>query len=176
MEVMYRLLKLEECNRISEIDATQYIGRAWREVNGIRQLVDINYQETELPNGFENHLRNLQKTIETGGVAIGAFIDDRLSGYISVNREFFGSKWRYVLLDQLFISNESRSHGIGKTLFLKASEIAKGWGADKFYICAGSAEETIAFYMAIGCTTAKEINEELYQIDTRDYQLEYEFK
>lgn len=47
------------------------------------------------------------------------------------------------------------------------------WNADKIYICAGSAEETIAFYHAIGCKEAEEINKELYESDTRDFQLEF---
>lgn len=52
---------------------------------------------------------------------------------------------------------------------------AKNKGAEKFYICAGSSEETIAFYLAIGCEETKEINQDLYQMDTRDYQLEFNF-
>ncbi len=56
-----------------------------------------------------------------------------------------------------------------------AAKMAQNKGVDKFYICAGSAEETIAFYFSIGCEEAKEINQELYQMDTRDYQLEYDF-
>ena len=39
MEVLYRTLELDECDRIREVDASQYIGRAWRNVDGYRQLV-----------------------------------------------------------------------------------------------------------------------------------------
>lgn len=52
-------------------------------------------------------------------------------------------------------------------------DTAREWKADKIYICAGSAEETIAFYFAIGCQDAEEINTELYESDTRDIQLEF---
>lgn len=95
MEVIFRQLDINECNKIKEIDASQYIGRAWRDINGSKQLVEINYQDPD---------------------------------------------------------------------FL-----------DKFYICAGSSEETIAFYYAIGCEETKEINQKLYQLDIRDYQLEFDF-
>lgn len=87
--------------------------------------------------------------------------------------ERHGAKFNYVLLDQLFISIEHRSKGIGKKLFLLGVDIAREWKADKIYICAGSAEETIAFYNRIGCREALEINKELYELDPRDYQLEY---
>ncbi len=173
--ITYRKLHSEECARIREIDASQYIHRAYREVNGTRQLVEINYQDPDYPNGFENHLAALQETIQSGGIALGAFCMDRLVGFVSVNSNIFGQKHKYILLDQLFISKEYRGKGVGKKLFLLSAKEAKNLGAEKFYICAGSAEETIAFYIALGCEVAKEINQELYQQDTRDYQLEYEF-
>jgi len=175
MEVLYRLLRLDESNRIREIDASQYIRRAWRDVNGSRQLVEINYQDLDFPNGFENHLSSLNKTISLKGFALGAFYKEKLIGFCSVNKGFFGEEYKYVLLDQLFITNQLRNKGIGKKLFLMSAKSAQNEGADKFYICAGSSEETIAFYFSIGCEESKEINQELYQLDTRDYQLEFDF-
>jgi len=174
MEV-YRKLSKHECSKIREIDASQYIHRAWREINGKRQLVEINYHDPDFPNGYTHHLAALRSTIDGGGFAYGAFDHDHLIGFCSVNSDWFGTKSKYVLLDQLFISKESRSKGIGKRLFLLCANEAKKQGADKFYICAGSVEETIAFYFAIGCQEAKEINQALYQQDTRDYQLEFDF-
>lgn len=47
MEVLYSTLELDECDRIRELYASQYIGRAWRNVNGYGQLVEISYHDTE---------------------------------------------------------------------------------------------------------------------------------
>ena len=174
MEILYRSLELDECSRIREIDASQYIGRAWRDVNGTKELVVINYQDPDFPNGSENHLANLINTITSQGIALGAFYENQLIGFCSINNGFFGEKSKYLLLDQLFISKELRGKGIGKTLFYEGCKIAKENGAEKIYICAGSSEETIAFYFAVGCQEAIEINQDLYQLDTRDYQLEYD--
>lgn len=174
-DVVYRQLEYNESERIREINASQYIGRAWRMVDGIRQLVEINYQDTDFPNSYDNHLEALRETIKTGGSAIGAFLNSRLIGFCSVNPDIFGEKYRYVLLDQIFISLEQRGKGIGKQLFMKSVTEAKKFGADKFYICAGSSEETTAFYKALGCVEAEEINPVLYENDTRDIQLEYLF-
>lgn len=173
-KITYRQLAVNECERIREINASQFIKRAWREVDGVMQLVEINYQDPDFPNGYENHLIALKETFESGGMVFGAFDDTKLIGFCSVNHHFFGVRYKYVLLDQLFISNEYRGNGIGKKLFFLSADIAKSWGADKIYICAGSAEETVAFYFAIGCEEAKEINQELYEDDARDYQLEYD--
>lgn len=172
--IMYKKFDLKECTRINEINPSQFIGKAWREIDGRRQLVDINYQESNWPNGYENHLNGLKKTILNGGIAVGAFdCNDKLIGFATLNREFFGEKYNHVLLDQLFISLEYRNKGIGRSLFMICINIAKEWRADKIYICAGSAEETIAFYYAIGCAEAKEVNKTLYEKDKRDFQLEY---
>lgn len=124
--------------------------------------------------GYEYHLNSLKTTILSNGEAVGAFDENnKLIGFATLNREFFGENYKYVLLDQLFISLEHRNKGIGKKLFLIIAERAKEWQADKIYICAGSAEETVAFYFAIGCKETVEINKELYENDPRDFQLEF---
>jgi len=171
--IVYRQLAYHECGRIREIDASQYIGRAWREVDGVRQLVEIHYQDPDFPDGYENHLDALRKTIVAGGSALGAFADGKLIGFCSVNPEVFGNTCKYVLLDQIFISLEHRARGIGRQLFMRSVDEAKRFGAEKFYICAGSSEETIAFYWALGCVEAEEVNAELYDGDARDIQMEY---
>ncbi|WP_286908525.1 GNAT family N-acetyltransferase [Clostridium sp. UBA1652] len=174
MELVYRKLSLEECECIKEIDPSQYIGKAWREIEGKRQLVEINYQDEDWPNGYEYHISHLRETILSGGSAIGAFnLDNKLLGFATVNPQVFGEKYKYVLLDQLFITLDYRNKGIGKKLFMLSTEEVRKWDADKIYICAGSAEETIAFYFKLGCKEVEEINKELYEIDRRDYQLEF---
>lgn len=164
----------DECSRIKEIDASQYIKNAWREIDGERKLVKIDYFDPDWPNGFEEHLERLEKTIDEGGIVIGAYTSERLVGIASVNRSQFGSRNKYILLDQLFITKDHRNQGIGKRLFVEAAEIAKDWDATKLYICAGSAEETIAFYRAIGCSDAEEIDQKLYDDDPRDMHLEFD--
>ncbi|WP_422657521.1 GNAT family N-acetyltransferase [Paenibacillus sp. EC2-1] len=174
MNVEYRELLVEDCERLNDMNPSQYIGRAWREVNGVRQLVEINYQDSDWASGYEHHFNSLRATITSGGYAVGAFDDNnKLIGFATVNREMFGEDYQYVLLEQLFISLEYRNKGIGKKLFFIITDVAREWQADKIYICAGSAEETVAFYFAIGCKESVEINKKLYQNDPRDFQLEF---
>lgn len=172
--ILYRKLTIEECEGIKQINASQYINQAWREINGHRQLIEINYQDSDWPNGYEYHYSNLKNTILNNGVAFGAFESNcKLLGFATINSDFFGEKFNYVLLDQLFITLEHRNKSIGKKLFMLCVDVAREWKADKIYICAGSAEETIAFYFAIGCKESSEINKELYESDPNDYQLEF---
>ncbi|OZB90134.1 GNAT family N-acetyltransferase [Paenibacillus sp. XY044] len=170
----YRSLGYEDAELINGMDASQFIKNAWREVAGKRQLVEINYHDKDWPNGYPYHLEHLRETIRSGGEAIGAFDEnDNLVGFAAINRDVFGDRYRYVLLDQLFITLEQRGKGNGKKLFSIAAHQAREWGAEKLYICAGSSEETIAFYHAMGCREAAEVNRTLLENDPRDVQLEF---
>lgn len=169
----YRELKLEESHLILQINAEQMIKRAWREVDGKRQLIDINWLEKELPNGIDWHIRHFEESLKNGGTAFGCFDKDCLIGYAVMDGNIFGNTAHYLLLDQLFISLERRGQGIGRALFNLCCKKAQTQGANKLYICASSAEETIAFYFAIGCTESQEINQALYDNDPNDYQLEF---
>lgn len=174
MKIIYKEIGINQTNKISEIDASQFIKRAWRMINQKLELIDLNYQSAGFPEGYQKHHEALKDTINHHGYAIGAFYDEQLIGFVTVNRELFGNKHKYVLLDQLFISLLYRQKGIGKKLFSYCVIKARSWKADKLYICAGSAEDTIAFYKKLGCERAMEINLKLYESDPRDIQMEFE--
>jgi GNAT superfamily N-acetyltransferase len=175
--ILYRDLLLEECDRISEIDPSQWIEKVWRNIDGEKQLVTINYMEEDWPDGYEKYRNQLKETIKAGGCAIGAFNEnERMIGFVTLNNDFFGETAKYLLLDSMFVSKESRNLGIGRQLFQKCAEKATEWGADKLYLCAAYSEDTIAFYRSVGCVAAKEINQKLYDNDHRDIQLEYSLK
>lgn len=173
-EIVYRYLTLEDCDRISEINPKHYIKNAWRLVDNKRVLIEIDYHEMDWPDGYERYRDELEKTIKMKGAAVGAFDEaDKMIGFAAIKNEMFGKSAKYTLLDALFISYEYRGKGIGSRLFKACVREARIWGMDKIYICAGSAEDTIAFYRNIGCRDALEINKVLYEQDTRDIQLEY---
>lgn len=173
MEIIYRQLNESEATRIRELRISNFIKRAWRKVNGTMKWVEINWKDNDFPDGYENHLEALKTTFRQGGYVLGAFDGELLVGFCSINREMFGHKCKYVLLDQIFLSTAYQRKGIGKTLFNMCAIKAREWGGDKFYICAGSAAETLAFYNALGCEDAKEINNALFSEDENDLQLEY---
>ena len=173
--IEYRILTINECDRISEIDPSQWIEKAWRDVNGRLELVTINYMENDWPDGYETYRDELKSIINSGGVAFGAFNESgSLVGFATINHDFFGETARYLLLDSMFVSRPYRGTGLGKELFKHCANQAYEWGADKLYLCAGSSEDTIAFYKALGCVNAEEINKVLYDEDHRDIQLEYD--
>ncbi|HSP48110.1 MAG TPA: GNAT family N-acetyltransferase, partial [Clostridiaceae bacterium] len=120
---------------------------------------------------------SLKRTIMEDGAAFGAFAchdgGDSLVGIASLDRMTGEQKADEVLLDQLFISREYRNRGIGKELFNLCLAAANEWGLERIRIYAGSAEETIAFYFAMGCREAAVIDREAEGYDPRDFQLEF---
>lgn len=175
-EILYRTITIDECDRIAEIDPRQFIERVWRIKDGEYKLLTINYMEEGWPDGYESYRDKLRETIEGGGIAFGAFLNNTMVGFASLNHDFFGTSARYLLLDSMFVSRCCRGKGIGKKLVQLCSEQGLKWGADKLYLCAASSEDTIAFYKSIGCIEAMEINQSLYESDPRDIQLEYSLK
>lgn len=169
----YREMQLQEAERISEIDATHFIKNVWRrDASGKYRLLEINWTDTELPNGFGWHLRRFRETLENGGTAFGCFDDDIMIGYAVMNGTIF-SRQHYVLLDQLFVSSNCRGKGIGRKLFALCAEQARQLGARKLYLSAGSAENTMAFYHKLGCVPAAEPDDILLAEDPNDIPLEY---
>ena len=92
-------------------------------------------------------------------------------GYAVINSNVFGKLSKYVLLDQIFVSKTYRGKSIGNKLFSHTCNAARQFGADKLYICAGSSEDTIAFYLNLGCDDAREINSVIAAEDPNDWQL-----
>ncbi len=114
----------------------------------------------------------LKNTIITGGVVYAAFCNGVLKGFASVESGFFGKEEKYLDLTSLHVSEDMRSMGIGRELFMAACRWAKERGADKLYISGHSAVETQAFYKAMGCVEAKEYNQKHVEAEPYDCQLE----
>lgn len=115
----------------------------------------------------------LRNTVRTGGFVCGAFSDGKLKGFVSAESGLFGGENRYCDLTSLHVSQDMRRNGIGKALFLAASEWAKKQGAKKLYISSHSAIETQRFYRSMGCIDAAEYNQKHMEAEPYDCQLEY---
>lgn len=114
----------------------------------------------------------LRACLSSGGIVAGAYDEDKLVGFASVENERFGKNVEYCELSLMHISNEYRNHGAGRKLFELCCERAKDKGVKKLYIAAHPAKETQQFYIKMGCVRAKEINPGILNKEPRDIQLE----
>ena len=108
----------------------------------------------------------LRKQIERGGSVVGAFNGNVLVGFCCIDGFLIGKTAKYANLTMLFVNDESKRKGIGKSLFKAACDCAVKMNADKLFISAVPSLETIAFYFNMGCTDAKEMISEY--IDTEN--------
>lgn len=116
----------------------------------------------------------LHRTIRTGGVVLGAFLEDELKGFVSVEGVLLGEVSDYADVTSLHVSADMRHHGIGRTLFEAAGRWAKARGAKYLYLSTHSAVETQAFYAAMGCRDARWHHADHVKAEPFDRQLEFE--
>ncbi len=175
MGITYRFLD-GACFNAYSLDSfirRQEVAECWRFVEGKWKLLPIAYVEDWDLDQRRERAAAVCGRIKAGGFACGAFSGDELVGFALINAEAFGSRGQYLDLEEFHVSEPFRNQGIGGTLFRMAAEKAKVRGAEKLYISAHSARETMEAYRKLGCVFAEEINRELAEKEPCDVQLEY---
>ena len=156
----------------SDFHRHQQVNHCWRKVTDEWIVLDNPFTEDWGEKEFRFLVEGLQNTIATGGVVYGAFLDGKLKGFASIENTFFGSQKQYLELSSIHVSEDCRRAGIGRELMDAAKGCAKRQSAQKLYISAHSAVESQAFYAAMGCVDAREINREHAEREPFDRQLE----
>lgn len=171
----FRKLKEDEINieLFSDFKRHQIVTNCWRRVEGAWVVKSDPFVDEWSAKDYAFLIECLKNTVRTGGVVYGAFWEERLKGFVSVEAELFGSGKQYADLTSIHVSEEMRGNGIGKRLFSLAADWGKEHGAKKLYISAHSAVETQAFYRGIGCVEAKEYCRAHVEQEPYDCQMEY---
>lgn len=173
--IEYRKLQKEEITRplFDSFVRRQVVDLCWRRENGAWVLRSDPFVDDWSEEDYAFLVRCLQNTLRCGGLVLGAFVAGKLKGFASVEGSFFGGENRYLDLTSIHVSEDLRRGGIGRSLFLEAAAWAKEQGARKLYISAHSAVESQAFYRALGCVEAAEVNPAHVEAEPFDCQLEY---
>ena len=151
----------------------QEVKRCWRKENGAWVLKDISFIDDWSEEELAVIVDELKETAAGGGAVFAAFENGVLAGFSSLENKLFGSSHQYLQLPNIHVSLEHRGKGIGKTLFSMSCCEARRLGAGKLYISAHSAEESQAFYKAMGCVEALEYNQRLAEKEPCDCQMEF---
>lgn len=173
-----RSLRFEDLNPelFRQFNRFQPVTKCWRKEEGRWVIRDIAFIEQWSDDDYAHLLDSLRHTLSRGGWIGGAFEDDRLIGFASVEGVFFGEQGEYLQLSNLHVSFESRRKGTGKALWKEAASWARRAGAGKLYISAHSAVESQAFYRMMGCTEAVWVHPDLAEAEPCDCQLEYDLQ
>jgi len=172
--MQYRELNVNEINLelFKNFRRHQAIKQCLRKIDGKWCLVDVEFTEDWNEENYSELIACLKNTITTKGIVIGAFSNEILKGFMSVEPVLFGTNKEYLDLSSIHVSEDVRGKGIGKELFQKAKSWAKAHGAKKLYISAHSAAESQAFYHAMGCCEAEEYSQFYVEKEPYDCQLE----
>ena len=110
---------------------------------------------------------------DRSGTFWGAFENDVLVGVAILESKFIGTQHDSLQLKFLHVSRDVRKQGLGSRLFNLAMEKARTLAAKKLYISATPSENTINYYLRLGCVLATEIDPELLMLEPEDIHLEY---
>jgi len=78
---------------------------------------------------------------------------------------------RMAHLVALFVSKDSRRHGVAAQLTHEVMRLAKAQGADQLYVSATPSESAIGFYLSQGFALAKQVHKDLYALEPEDIHL-----
>jgi len=170
-----RPLQADELTRelFAAFDRRQVVTMCRRRIGVSWHMVACPFVDDWTEEQLMHQIHNLQTTLMNGGIAFGAFVDGVFKGFASVSAKPLGPGGIYRDLLNLHVSADCRGRGIGRILFSAAAQWARDMGAQKLYISSHSAQETQAFYAAMGCTDTQWPCPEHVALEPFDCQLEY---
>lgn len=124
------------------------------------------------PEELESLIKRLYELYDRGGAIYGAFINRSIVGMVAIDNKFIGESRDQLKLDILYIDKDHRKKGIGKKLVDLTRITARELGASKLYISATPTQNTVDFYIGIGCELASEIDKGLFELEPEDIHLE----
>ncbi len=169
-----RTLQRDEIPLVWQIDRREVIHNVYYLRDG-KLVLEPEYFDAQgwPPNEAEHYTPILTDCFDRGGFFWGAFEEDKIIGVAVLENKFIGSKRDTLQLKFLHVSHGVRKQGLGTKLFHLAVEKAKSLGAKKLYISATPSENTINYYMRLGCVLATEIDPELFALEPDDIHLGY---
>jgi len=172
--VLIRRLARDEIENIWEIDRSEIIGKVYYLRDGRLTLEVEPYDMRAWPQGEAKlYMPFLYDCFDRGGTFYGAFEGLEMVGAVVLESKFIGRKKDQLQLKFLHVGNEYRKMGLGRALFEKAVDKARELSAKRLYISATPSENTVGFYLHLGCELTKEIDQELYALEPKDIHLEY---
>jgi predicted N-acetyltransferase YhbS len=172
--MIIRLLQREEIPLIWQIDRREIVENIYYLDNG-ELLLNPDYFDIQgwPPGEAELYTPILLDCYDRGGTFWGAFENHILIGVSILESKFIGGERDTLQLKFLHVSRDYRKQGLGTRLFNIAVEKAKILGAKKLYVSATPSENTVNYYMQLGCVLAQEIDQELFALEPEDIHLEY---
>ena len=169
-----RELEREELSDLWSIDRAEVVENIYYHEGGRLVLKPEHYDMKGWPDGEPEHYAPmLLDCFDRGGKACGAFDGTILVGASVLESRLIGDRDQ-LQLKFLHVSQKARKSGLGRRLFELAASQARELGAGRLYISATPTENTVNFYLHLGCAVTAHINEALFQLEPKDIHLEFQ--
>jgi predicted N-acetyltransferase YhbS len=168
-----RDLLREEIEQVWNIDRSEVVENIYRLENGALVLRPQHFDVRGWPPGeAEKYTPILIDCFDRGGWFHALFDDAKFVGVVVVDSKRIGRRKDQLQLEFLHVSYAYRSRGFGAQLFELAKATARERGARRLYISATPSENTINFYLRLGCSIAEEPDPKLFELEPEDIHLE----
>jgi predicted N-acetyltransferase YhbS len=172
--ITIRELQRRQVQDVWTLDRSEVIDGVYYLRNGQLILESEHYDLNGWPSGEpEQSTSLLLDCFDRGGTFYGAFEEDKLVGAAILESKFIGQDHDQLQLVFLHVSRAYRNRGLGRTLFEKSVARARELGARRLYISATPSENTIHFYLGLGCAVTGEVDPDLFEREPEDIHLEY---
>ena len=152
---------------------TQFVRRQWRDTpQGLLLVEDAYVHDWPLQRRREKARHLLEEGFVSEGLiprGKGDSFPLRPMAWYSLRKEPIGTR---LQLETLMVSAPWRGMGLGSLLISRAMEKARASGATSLYISACPAEETVAFYRAMGAVISPDPILECVSFQPKDLQME----
>jgi GNAT superfamily N-acetyltransferase len=169
-----RRLERSELACVAEIDRTEQIGVLYEQRG--TQLVERHGSWSAAPwepDGDGEHsvgakVRELQKYVDAGGIALAALDGGRVVGVGVVVPHL---RPGIAQLAFLHVSAPRRAGGVGRRLCERLDQIARDNGAAEMVVSASPSESTVRFYLGRGFQPTAEPVAELFALEPEDVHM-----
>lgn len=169
-----RLLRRDEVVQVWQIDRREVIEHLYSVEAGQLVLRPEFYDMRGWPQGEAEHYTPiLLDCFDRGGWFLGLFDWGRLIGAVVLDPRRLGPDSDWLQLKFLHISHAYRRRGLGAHLFRLAATQALRQGASSLYVSATPSQNTVDFYMELGCRLCAKPDDELYRLEPEDIHLIY---
>jgi predicted N-acetyltransferase YhbS len=173
--VAYRRLAAEELDRLGEIDRTERIDTLYvqhgRELE--ERLGDWSappwFREGTGEHSVAHQIQECRRHVAAGGIALGAFADERLVGIGIVTPHV---RPGIAQLAFLHVSSGYRDRGVGGRLSDALEQVARDAGDMTIVVSATPSLNTVRFYRRRGFEPARDPLPELLELEPEDVQME----
>jgi GNAT superfamily N-acetyltransferase len=167
--IEFKRLARGELSRVAEIDRSERIELIY--VQRGTELVEQRGSWSSPawdPHSVEAHRQALERYVDAGGTALGAFSEGRLVGIGVVVPHL---RPEIAQLAFLHVSDAFRATGIGRRLSDGLDLIAREAGDTEIVVSATPSENTVRFYLGRGYELMAQALPELYELEPEDVHM-----